>query len=297
MKNVKIFSAIFALGLAFIGIQAQTNGYSPSDSVEAKLKLETATEVATAYTIIFDTSGSMKGDRIRMAKEAFRSWLSSVKEGNVWALYRFRASGGEGQLIVPFTPSGENRVASEIALFTDGGNTPIVATLDLAQSQIEARKAKKPYERHVVVLFTDGDETQDKRGNNGVIQKIRKLRSQNIEVVAIGYAGAGDYMAQAASRYFAAGDHTGLKAGLSQVEVEIDPLTPVSITDQELKELAGPSAPKAVVEPATIPSSPPEIPGSPAEPANPRSGFSRTMLLVAGCFVGFIVLVAVIKSR
>lgn len=290
MKTVKIFSAIFALGLAFIGIQAQTIGYAPSDSLEAKLKLETNSEVATAYTIIFDTSGSMAGERLTMAKEAFRSWLSSVKEGNVWALYRFRASGGEGELIVPFTPSGENQVAAEIDRLSAGGNTPIIATLDLTQAHIKARRTKKPYERHVVVLFTDGDETQDRRGNNGVVQKIRDLRSQNIEIVAIGYAGAGDYMAQTASRYFAAGDHVGLKAGLSQVEVEVDPLTPVSVTDQELKELASPLVPQAVAAPAPKPH-------HPAEPANTGSGTSHTMLLVAGCFVGFIVLVAIIKSR
>lgn len=223
--------------------------FAQNASLADKFRAETEAEVATAYTVVFDTSGSMKGERLSQAKQAFRWWLGSVQPGNVWSVLCFEVS--KGRIVVPFTPSGQAAVAAAIDRFEANGNTPIVATLVLAEKQIAERKAVKPYERHVVLLFTDGDENQHPGRNGAVVEKVRQLRARNIEVVGVGYAGAGDYLNRVVSRYFSAGEEAGLKTGLSQVEVEVDPLSPVSVTPEEMKKLAGlPPEARAPGEPA-----------------------------------------------
>lgn len=260
MKTTLVLaSALGALTFAGGGPLA----FAQSGAAADKFRAEAEAEVATAYTVVFDTSGSMKGARLDQAKQAFRWWLGSVQPGNVWSVLCFDP--GKGRVVVPFTPSGQNAVADAIDRFEANGNTPIVATLLLAEKQIVERKAAKPYERHVLLLFTDGDENQHPGRNGAVLEIIRQLRGQNVEVIGVGYAGAGDYMARASSRYFSAGDEAGLKTGLAQVEVEVDPLTPVNVTPEELKKLSGPAPEPSRTAPPAATKGPP-----PAE--SPRSG-------------------------
>jgi uncharacterized protein YegL len=244
MKTSFLAATTYGAALLLAGWNA---AFAQGGTIADKFRAETEAEVATAYTVVFDTSGSMKGERLSQAKQAFRWWLGSVQPGNVWSVLCFETN--KGRVVVPFTPSGQSAVAAAIDRFEANGNTPIVATLAAAEKQIAERKALKPYERHVLLLFTDGDENQHPGRNGAVIEKIRQLRTQNIEVIGVGYAGAGDYMARAVSRYFSAGDDAGLKTGLSQVEVEVDPLTPVIVTPEEMKKLA--SLPAEIRAPAT----------------------------------------------
>jgi hypothetical protein len=241
----------------------------------------------------------MQGQRLIQAKQAFRWWLGSVQPGNVWSVLRF--DNGKGLVVVPFKTSGQGEVGTAIEGFAAIGNTPIVATLTVAQHQIAERRKTKPYERHVVLLFTDGDETQDKDRNRAVVRKINELRAETIEVVGIGYAGAGDYLARATSRYFSAADETRLKDGLAQVEVEVDPLTPVSVTPEELKKLAippaHPAAPNATkaTAPSTRSDEKPATPISAAVPpvAASRAGFSVWPMFGLGLVI--VLFVSVVK--
>ena len=196
-----------------------------------RLSADVAAETATVYTIIFDTSGSMKGTKIVQAKEAFATWLSAVQPGNVWSVYRF--SENVGLCALPFTPDGQAKAADLIKEFNADASTPIVATLGLASEAIFKRRVSRPYESHVLLLFTDGNENVDKRGNPSVIEAINSLKKTGIEVVGIGYAGEGDYMRPHASRYYNATDGSSLRQGLAEVETEIDPLAPVQITEEE----------------------------------------------------------------
>jgi uncharacterized protein YegL len=254
---MKSKSGIAGLGAALLalGLVAVSASFAQNTSLAEKFRAETEAEVATAYTVVFDTSGSMKGERLTQAKQAFRWWLGSVQPGNVWSVLCFEV--GKGRIVVPFTPSGQTAVAAAIDRFEANGNTPIVATLALAEKQIADRKVTKPYERHVVLLFTDGDENQHPGRNGAVVEKVRQMRARNVEVIGVGYAGAGDYLNRVVSRYFSAGEEAGLKTGLSQVEVEVDPLTPVTVTPEEMKKLAN-AVPETRAPAAT---------GVPSEPA------------------------------
>ena len=236
MKNI-IKSLAGVLVLGWLGALSPIFAQS-EDAIQAKIRQETEEATATAYTVVFDNSGSMAGARLEKAQKAFGWWLTSVQQGNVWSLLKFMQ--GDGVVVVPFTLNGQDKVARTINTLHADANTPIVKTLRRAEEQIEKRKQSHPYERHVLLVFTDGEENQDPAGNKGVVRKIADLRRKGIEVIGIGYAGAGDYMASVASRYFQADDEASLRKGLSKVEVEIDVMTPVNVTPEELKQMANP---------------------------------------------------------
>lgn len=194
--------------------------------------------------------------------------------------------------MVPFTLNGQDKVARTINTLRADANTPIVKTLKRAEEQIEKRKQSHPYERHVLLVFTDGEENQDPAGNRGVVRKIADLRRKGIEVIGIGYAGAGDYMASAASRYFQADDEASLRKGLSKVEVEIDVMTPVNVTPEELKQMANPPPAKPLAVNDEQESDAPDSSKSAAQPRK-SSGFRPVSFVV----MAVIVIYAIFKAK
>ncbi len=192
-------------------------------------------DMGTAITVIFDNSGSMEGRKIDEAKAAFQAWLQSTLNTYTWSLIDFDDG---GRVVVPFCRSPE-QVAQAIAGFSAHTNTPIVSALKLATRQIQERRKKvTPYERHLVLLFTDGQENQDSGGDDEVLNVIRKMRSLNIEVVGIGYHGDGDYLAQASTHYYQADDLEALKSGLKKVDAEVDLGGEVKTTPEDLRAIS-----------------------------------------------------------
>jgi Mg-chelatase subunit ChlD len=238
---------------------ALLTGRAFAQTAEDKIRQETADATATAYTVIFDNSGSMNGldgtrsTRIAKARNAFNWWLSSIKPGNFWSGITFSAN-NDARLLLPFTKNGQNQIAAEINQLEANTNTPIVKALTLASQGVVEQRKTQPYRRYVVLLFTDGEENVDRRGNRGVTAMLHHMTEQlSIEVIAIGFSSdAGDYLKDGSSKYFHADDEAGIKAGLSQVESEIDPNTPVNVSPEELKQLAHPIIARSVT-PASQP--------------------------------------------
>ncbi|MEO0414411.1 MAG: vWA domain-containing protein [Verrucomicrobiota bacterium] len=233
MKAWKIlFAAIISItGTAFAA------------DIDQELNQEQATQTATSITIIFDTSGSMaENNKIGQAKNAFSKWLASLPEEYNLCLIDFVK--GQARLAVPLGDGNRDQALAHVGKVRPYGKTPVCECLKIAQTQIDQRRAEhSPYERHVVVVFTDGKETVDRRGDAGVADEIRKLRSSTIEVVGIGFHGEGDYMKPIATTYYHAGDEKELVAGLSKVDAEIGDDSDVEITPSDLKLIAGTDIP------------------------------------------------------
>jgi uncharacterized protein YegL len=202
---------------------------------EDALDKEYADQTGTAITIIFDNSGSMEGRKLTEAKQAFRWWLDKAPESYTWSLIDFDE---QGRIEVPFAPLAGRKVALAVNALTARTNTPIVRSLNLAMKQIRARRAKvSPYQRHVVLLFTDGAENEDRGGTEAVLRTIRAMRAASVEVVGIGYHGDGDYLAQAATRFYAADSEKALRTGLAQVDAEVNLGGELNVTPEDLKAM------------------------------------------------------------
>jgi uncharacterized protein YegL len=223
-------------GFALLSTLAIASGAS-GETIQGKLDREYKQQTGTAITIIFDDSGSMSGKKIRQAKAAFQIWLKTAPNNYRFSLIHFQ---NYGRIAVPLGDNTKRRVAGVVQGLRATYGTPICNALAVAHKQIKERRAKvSPYERHVVLLFTDGQESKDRRGNSGVQQDIKKLRNENIEVVGIGFHGQGDYMDGVATRFYSATDQAQLQHGLSKVDAEIGDISEIEVTAADLEAMKG----------------------------------------------------------
>ncbi len=260
MKRILFFALVLIMPLRAV----------TSTDAETALNAEYAAQTGTAITIIFDNSGSMEGAKLKEAKQAFRWWLEKAPDGYTWSLINFD---GNGKILVPFAPNAKEKIASAVNAQKARTNTPIANSLRLARKQIEEYRGKvAPYQRQVVLLFTDGQENQDSGGGEAVLQTIREMRALNIEVVGIGFHGEGDYLGKASTRYYPADDEEQLRSGLGKVDAEIDLGGEVNVTPEDLKAM-GAADEKTAKENAL------EHPAMP--PAENKSGGSRWLIIFA----------------
>lgn len=201
-----------------------------------ELDVEYSSQTGTAYTIILDDSGSMNTySKLTQAKDAFTNWVSQTPEGNTWSLITLN----NPKMFMPFTQDGKEQVKARIAEAQAHGGTPIVQSLLQALANIQTRRLEvTPYERHIVVLLTDGHETADPRQGKGVQETLQQLRQEQVEVYGIGFYGEGDYMDGYATHYFMANDKEQLSKGLSKVGAEVPIDVEFEISPEEKKAMA-----------------------------------------------------------
>ena len=218
ITNCLITNAIFAQGSEF-----------------AELDAEFASQTGTAYTIIFDDSGSMEGGKLTQAKQAFRWWLEKAEPNNAWCFLPMNRR----SLDVAFVKNGESQVLKAVDKLRVGGMTPIVATLERAFGMIKKRRESvTPYERHLLILLTDGHETKHPGGNPAVCEMVSKLRLEGVEVFGIGFHGQGDYLDGFATHFAAANNREELQSSLANVDAEVPLDIEFRISPEEEKAMA-----------------------------------------------------------
>lgn len=201
----------------------------PQAAAEAKLDAEKLEQSGVVITIIFDDSGSMEGRKLAEAKAAFRDWIASVPADYRLSLIALNA----GMLVKP-SRGNAREVSEAVNRIQAGGNTPLAENIGRALGQIQERRAKVgPYERQILIVFTDGQDTSTE-GVTGVARRLNKAREINVETVGIGFAGEGDYMSGAATRYYNASDRTQLRASLAKADAEIGDTSDIVIDEPTL---------------------------------------------------------------
>jgi uncharacterized protein with von Willebrand factor type A (vWA) domain len=238
-------------------------------------------QTGTAITILFDNSGSMREEhKIEQAKAAFQLWLRSAPAAYKFSLITFD---GQGLLVVPLGENTRDLVAQKVSQLQAHTATPICGALAIARRQIEERRRDvTPYERQVVLIFTDGMENQDARGIGGVRDDILALRALSVEVVGIGFHGQGDYMNGVATRFALAGDQSELQRGLAKVDAEIGGTDDIVVSAEDLaamKRVHAP-APQPVVATAAE-AAPAAEPASQLPPAPEKSSPHGNWFLIA----------------
>ncbi len=214
------------LALAFAAALPNLVGQSTPKAVPDALEAERLEQSGTVITILFDDSGSMRGDKLDQAKRAFRDWLTTVPDNHRIGLIGLNA----GQL-VDWQRNNKSEVADAVARIPATGGTPLANTIELARRTIAERKADRPFERHVLLVFTDGEDSTS-RGAKGVEEEVSAATSSGIEAVGIGFHGQGDYLKRSSTRYFDAANTDELRAGLATVDSEIGDTSDIVISPE-----------------------------------------------------------------
>jgi len=230
MKNLFPSLVFFAFTNCFL-----PNPTFAQSSDFAELDAEFASQTGTAYTIIFDDSGSMEGGKLSQAKQAFRWWLEKAEPDNAWCFLPMNRR----SLDVDFVKNGESQVLKAVDKLRVGGMTPIVATLERAFRMIQKRRdSVTPYERHLLILLTDGHETKHPGGNDAVCDMVSKLRLEGVEVFGIGFHGQGDYLDGFATHFASANNRDELQRSLANVDAEVPLDIEFRISPEEEKAMA-----------------------------------------------------------
>ena len=202
-----------------------------ADDAAKRLEEERLDQSGTVITIIFDDSGSMQGEKIEQAKTAFREWLGTVPGD-----YRIGLIALNRGTLSEYRRGNKSEVADAVAKIRANGGTPLADTIAGVMKNIRQRKQQLPFERHVLVVFTDGEDSTN-RGAAGVREELRNASRNLVETVGIGFHGHGDYMSGVATRYFDAGNTEELRRGLEKVDAEIGDTTDIVISDDILRDM------------------------------------------------------------
>jgi hypothetical protein len=133
--------------------------------------------------------------------------------------------------LVPLRPDDRAEVVAAVNGLIAAGGTPLADTIAQVAAEIRRRRAAGAvYERQVVVILTDGEDTSS-RGIQGVQEEIRALRANRVEVIAFGYQGEGDYMRACATHFYSPENEQDISKGLNAIGSEIGDTSDVVVDD------------------------------------------------------------------
>ncbi len=230
-------------------------------------------QAGVAVSIVFDDSGSMNDNRkLPMAKEAFHTWLERAPDNDRFGLTAINAGP-----LVKLARNDKRQVLAAVDRLRAGGGTPLADTIAAVGKIIRQRRASgTPYERQVMVILTDGEDTSD-RGIAGVQQEIRRLRADGVEVIAFGYQGEGDYMKGSATHFFSPENGEDIAKGLNVIGSEIGDTSDVVVdaaTRAAMTKVVLPTAMTKIAFAAPDDDANPVGAPTPVETARPFSPFA-----------------------
>ena len=266
----------------------------------ASLQEEQDAQTGVAVSIVFDDSGSMNDNhKLAMAKKAFRAWIEHAPDS-----YRFGLTALNAGELVPLQRNDRAQILAAVNALEADGNTPLARTIAQAGAEIRQRRAAGAvYERQVVVILTDGEDTT-RRGIKGVQEEIRNLCKNRVEVIAFGYQGEGDYMKGSATHFYSPENGGDISKGLNAIGSEIGDTSDVVLDDATRAQMSSApatvpasTAPDARSAATPVPSAA-NVPFSPDATPTPRSATvwtARPGIGFGGKFIIFMVVLALFR--
>jgi Ca-activated chloride channel family protein len=140
--------------------------------------------VPVSLTLTIDTSGSMEGDKIVRAREAARTLVSSLKDGDMVAIQSF--SNMAQELVGPTVLDQRTRAMAlgRIAELEASGATNLFEGLSLAMSRASNTPASHPVRR--VVLISDGRATAGETSIHSLSMVAERGTQLGVQVTSFG---------------------------------------------------------------------------------------------------------------
>jgi uncharacterized protein YegL len=175
--------------------------------------------LAANYYVIFDGSGSMKGDKLRVAKQALSEFVKYIPGGANVGLAAF-----DQYQLAERAVLGESRdsVIAQIDKVQAKGSTPLKDSITLAYRRLTTQGLKQlGYGEYHLVVITDG-EASDGQDPTGVVNTI--LQESPVVIHTIGFQIGQDHSLNQPGKilYVAANNLEELQKGLESVLAELE---------------------------------------------------------------------------
>ncbi len=174
------------------------------------------------YMIIFDGSGSMRGEKIATAKKALKRFIKRVPAGANVGLIAFDRRGCSER-----APLGSDRkkLVSMVDQIQASGNTPLGTAITLAYKKlIYQANLQSGYGEYYIVILTDGRATDGSR-MPVIVKKV--LTESPVIIHTIGFhVGPGHPLNQPGQIYYTAASNLDeLNRGFESVLAELEKFT------------------------------------------------------------------------
>ncbi|MFQ5912234.1 MAG: VIT domain-containing protein [Nitrospinota bacterium] len=136
-------------------------------------------------TFVLDTSGSMKGEKLRQAKEALLFSLRSLNSADRFHLIRFSSDVEAFQkTLTTATPENVRAASGFISRLSARGGTNINDALLMALRSPDGNSG--PRRPHMVIFLTDGRPTVGVKGMADILRNVRQANTANLRVFVFG---------------------------------------------------------------------------------------------------------------
>ncbi len=191
----------------------------------AREKKEFDPRLRRNYEIVFDTSGSMSGKKLKIAKESLKRFLARLPAETYVGLIVFER--GRPKEVLPIDRHAPATLARTVDRMKAGGHTPIKDSIELAMKNLAKRKAEQfGYGDFIILIVTDGEETIDPRGLPGT---VRRAIDSGYVIDVIGFDLPREHSLKAlVTNYRHAGNQAELDRALSDVLAEAESFEEIS---------------------------------------------------------------------
>lgn len=151
------------------------------DDEPQKIEFFSDEDSPVSVGIVFDVSGSMKGDKLRRAREALAKFIETSHPRDEYFLIAFNK---RAQLLLDRTRDGD-AVLSKLTLVQAKDNTALYDAVYLGTEKV----MRGAHQKRAIILISDGQDNNS-RYTFGDVKK--QLKESDVTVYAIGILGGGD---------------------------------------------------------------------------------------------------------
>lgn len=151
------------------------------DDEQQEIEFFSDEDAPASVGIVFDVSGSMKGDKIARAREALSKFIETSHPRDEYFLIAFNK---RAQLLLDRTRDGD-AVLSKLTLVQPKDNTALYDAVYLGTEKV----MRGVHQKRAVILISDGQDNNSRYTFNDV---KKQLKESDVTVYAIGILGGGD---------------------------------------------------------------------------------------------------------
>lgn len=198
--------------------QAEKKKWSWLNDAQAAPYTSTDNLLRKNYLVVFDGSGSMSGERIRIAKKAAKAFTQKVTNDDLLGLVAFDNTGTSVR--VPLKANNKANFSAQIDQIVDGGGTPLNSAIFEAYKIVREQGARqRGYGEYHIIVITDGEANSGEDPRN-LVQEIVKFSPVNIHTIGFQFSGSHSLNQAGITSYYQADNYDELMKSFSSILAE-----------------------------------------------------------------------------